>query len=119
MPTAIRERIRESMEKRSPGALDGTPVTRKPPDGRIAGTVTPDDAPRRPQRAPPPRAAATPARVPERAPSVARALRDAASGALALRFPARWLEEHAVLPLAIVDGVAQRRRRGHDRAARR
>ena len=27
----IRERIRESMEKRSPGALDGTPVTRKPP----------------------------------------------------------------------------------------
>ena len=30
----------------------------------------------------------------------ARALRDAATGALALRFPARWLEEHAVLPLA-------------------
>ena len=27
----IRERIRDSMEKRSPGALDGTPVTRKPP----------------------------------------------------------------------------------------
>ncbi len=28
---AIRERVRKSMEGRSPGALDGTPVTRKPP----------------------------------------------------------------------------------------
>jgi len=27
----IRERIRESMEKRSPGVLDGTPVIKKPP----------------------------------------------------------------------------------------
>ncbi len=32
--------------------------------------------------------------------SDARDLRAAASGALALRFPARWLEEYAVLPLA-------------------
>ena len=36
----------------------------------------------------------------------ARVLREAASGALALRFPARWLEEHAVLPLSVADGVA-------------
>ncbi len=35
----------------------------------------------------------------------ARVLREAASGPLALLFPARWLEEHAVLPLQIVDGV--------------
>jgi general secretion pathway protein D len=28
---AIRERVRKSMEDRSPGALNGTPVTRKPP----------------------------------------------------------------------------------------
>ena len=35
-----------------------------------------------------------------------RDLRAAASGELALRFPARWLEEHAVLPLGIdSDGV--------------
>ena len=37
----------------------------------------------------------------------ARTLRDAAAGALALRFPSRWLEEHAVLPLSTADGVAQ------------
>ncbi len=37
----------------------------------------------------------------------ARALRDAASGPLALRFPARWLEEHGVLPLSLSDGVAE------------
>ncbi len=36
----------------------------------------------------------------------ARTLRDAAGGPLALRFPARWLEEHAVLPLEVLDGVA-------------
>ncbi len=36
----------------------------------------------------------------------ARVLRDAASGALAQRFPARWLEEHAVLPLSIDTGIA-------------
>jgi general secretion pathway protein E len=33
----------------------------------------------------------------------ARALRDAAAGPLALRFPSRWLEEHAVLPLRTAD----------------
>jgi type II secretory ATPase GspE/PulE/Tfp pilus assembly ATPase PilB-like protein len=49
------------------------------------------------------RVSAAPERTPERD---ARALREAASGALALRFPARWLEEHAVLPLSITDGVA-------------
>ena len=27
----IRERVRKSMEGRSPGALDGTPVNKKPP----------------------------------------------------------------------------------------
>jgi general secretion pathway protein E len=32
-----------------------------------------------------------------------RALREAAAGALASRFPARWLEEHAVLPLRLAD----------------
>ena len=37
----------------------------------------------------------------------ARELRDAAGGELALRFPARWLDEHAVLPLRITDGVAE------------
>ncbi|MCC6241342.1 MAG: type II/IV secretion system protein [Gemmatimonadaceae bacterium] len=37
----------------------------------------------------------------------ARTLRDAASGALALRFPSRWLEEHTVLPLRMRDGVAE------------
>ncbi len=37
--------------------------------------------------------------------SDARDLRTAAAGALALRFPARWLEEYAVLPLALEDGV--------------
>lgn len=31
---AIRERVRKSMEERSPGALNGTPVTRKPPQDR-------------------------------------------------------------------------------------
>ena len=36
----------------------------------------------------------------------ARTLRDAASGALAQRFPARWLEEHAILPLSIENGTA-------------
>jgi general secretion pathway protein D len=30
---AIRERLRKSLESRSPGVLDGTPVTRKPPGG--------------------------------------------------------------------------------------
>jgi len=35
-----------------------------------------------------------------------RVLRDAASAALARRFPVRWLEEHAVLPLSVDDGVA-------------
>ncbi len=35
----------------------------------------------------------------------ARDLRDAAAGALALRLPARWLEEHAVLPLYEDNGV--------------
>jgi general secretion pathway protein E len=37
----------------------------------------------------------------------ARALRTAAAGPLALRFPARWLEEHAVLPLEVSQGSAQ------------
>ena len=37
----------------------------------------------------------------------ARALRDAAAGELALRFPSRWLEEHTVLPLSLGDGVAE------------
>ena len=37
----------------------------------------------------------------------ARALRSAAAGALALRFPARWLEEHGVLPLEVIQGTAQ------------
>ena len=41
-----------------------------------------------------------------RAPHDARSLRDAAAGPLALRLPARWLEEHAVLPLTIDGGVA-------------
>lgn len=36
----------------------------------------------------------------------ARALRAAAVGPLARQFPSRWLEEHAVLPLAVQDGVA-------------
>lgn len=36
----------------------------------------------------------------------AHALRDAAADVLALKFPARWLEEHAVLPLAMQNGVA-------------
>jgi general secretion pathway protein E len=35
----------------------------------------------------------------------ARDLRAAAAGALAARLPARWLEEHAVLPLELVDGA--------------
>ena len=47
--------------------------------------------------------------VPSPSPSPAdgdgRALRDAASGTLAVRFPARWLEEHAVLPLKRIDGT--------------
>lgn len=30
---AIRERLRKSLEERSPGVLDGTPLTRKPPGG--------------------------------------------------------------------------------------
>ncbi len=30
---AIRERLRKSLESRSPGVLDGTPLTRKPPGG--------------------------------------------------------------------------------------
>ena len=38
--------------------------------------------------------------------SDARDLREAAAGELALRLPARWLEEYAVLPLAIEDGAA-------------
>ena len=38
--------------------------------------------------------------------SDARDLRQAAAGELALRLPARWLEEYAVLPLAIEDGAA-------------
>ncbi|BAH38134.1 general secretion pathway protein E [Gemmatimonas aurantiaca T-27] len=37
----------------------------------------------------------------------ARDLRAAAAGPLARRFPARWLDEHAVLPLALADGVAR------------
>jgi type II secretory ATPase GspE/PulE/Tfp pilus assembly ATPase PilB-like protein len=36
----------------------------------------------------------------------ARALRTAAAGALALQFPPRWLEEHAVLPISLADGRA-------------
>lgn len=36
----------------------------------------------------------------------ARELRAAAASALAQRFPARWLEEHALLPLSVHDGVA-------------
>jgi type II secretory ATPase GspE/PulE/Tfp pilus assembly ATPase PilB-like protein len=36
----------------------------------------------------------------------ARTLRDAASGAAAQLLPARWLEEHAVLPLSLENGVA-------------
>jgi general secretion pathway protein D len=28
---AIRERVKKRLEDRSPGALDGTPLTRKPP----------------------------------------------------------------------------------------
>ena len=35
-----------------------------------------------------------------------RVLRDAARGALALRLPARWLEEHGVLPLRLEAGTA-------------
>ncbi|MCA0376704.1 MAG: GspE/PulE family protein [Gemmatimonadetes bacterium] len=38
--------------------------------------------------------------APASPPSDAAALRQAAAGALAQRFPVRWLEEHAVLPLA-------------------
>jgi len=38
--------------------------------------------------------------------SDARDLRAAAAGELALRLPARWLEEYAVLPLALEDGAA-------------
>jgi len=34
---AIRERLRKSLESRSPGVLDGTPVTRKPPGGAPEG----------------------------------------------------------------------------------
>lgn len=45
---------------------------------------------------------ATAPRAPERE---ARDLRDAAAGALALRLPARWLEEQAVLPLYEDNGV--------------
>jgi len=37
----------------------------------------------------------------------ARALREAATGTAAQRFPARWLEEHAVLPLRLDNGIAQ------------
>jgi type II secretory ATPase GspE/PulE/Tfp pilus assembly ATPase PilB-like protein len=37
----------------------------------------------------------------------ARALRAAAAGPLALRLPPRWLEEHAVLPLTVRDGVLE------------
>lgn len=37
----------------------------------------------------------------------AQVLRDAAAGPLAHQFPVRWLEEHGVLPLAVVDGVAE------------
>ncbi len=37
--------------------------------------------------------------------SDARDLRAAAEGELALRLPARWLEEYAVLPLAVEDGA--------------
>ncbi len=33
----------------------------------------------------------------------ARILRDAAAGMLAQQFPARWLEEHAVLPIAVTE----------------
>lgn len=36
----------------------------------------------------------------------ARDLRGAATAPLAVRFPARWLEEHSVLPLGVTDGVA-------------
>lgn len=36
----------------------------------------------------------------------ARTLRAAAAHALALRFPVRWLEEHAVLPLSVENGEA-------------
>ena len=36
----------------------------------------------------------------------ARALREAAAGAFALRLPARWLEEHAVLPIRSADDGA-------------
>ena len=36
----------------------------------------------------------------------ARALREAAAGALAQRFPSRWLEEHAVVPLSLNAGTA-------------
>jgi len=36
----------------------------------------------------------------------ARLLREAAAGMLAQRFPARWLEEHAVLPLAVTEHAA-------------
>ena len=39
----------------------------------------------------------------EPAPPVARDLREAASGALARALPARWLEQHAVLPLGVND----------------
>jgi type II secretory ATPase GspE/PulE/Tfp pilus assembly ATPase PilB-like protein len=39
--------------------------------------------------------------------SDARELRVAASEPLARRFPARWLEEHAVLPLGVTDDVAR------------
>ena len=38
--------------------------------------------------------------------SDARDLREAAAGELAMRLPARWLEEYALLPLAIEDGAA-------------
>jgi type II secretory ATPase GspE/PulE/Tfp pilus assembly ATPase PilB-like protein len=39
--------------------------------------------------------------------SDARVLREAAAGPLARRFPSRWLEEHAVLPLEVVGDVVR------------
>ncbi len=48
---------------------------------------------------------ATPEASVEVEPNV-RILRDAASAPAALRFPARWLEEHALLPLTIDDNLA-------------
>lgn len=45
--------------------------------------------------------------VPTTVDALARVLRVAASGPLAQRFPVRWLEEHAVLPLSLDDGVVR------------